>query len=110
METVSFYTPFLALGGPPRGPWGPSLAYLWLWDPFFPGCPRSFIYLLRDLILYLTARRIQKAHPQLHVSWEILDFDAPATVEATLLNGYVHRSAHGLGFRVEGLGFNTHVG
>ncbi|KAL8438711.1 hypothetical protein Efla_001259 [Eimeria flavescens] len=45
----------------------------------------------KDLILRLTAESVRRRHPQLEVTWEMLDFDAPATVESTLVNGVRHK-------------------
>lgn len=45
----------------------------------------------KDLILRLTSQRVQQRHPQLKVTWEMLDYDAPAVVEAELLTGFKHR-------------------
>ncbi|CDJ38955.1 hypothetical protein, conserved [Eimeria tenella] len=45
----------------------------------------------RDLILRLCSTKVQQKYPQLKVSWELLDYDAAASVEVTLVNGQTHK-------------------
>ncbi|KAL8275350.1 hypothetical protein Esti_000799 [Eimeria stiedai] len=45
----------------------------------------------KSLILRLTGASVRRKHPQLEVTWELLDYDAPAAVEVTLLDGNKHK-------------------
>ena len=45
----------------------------------------------RRLLLQLSGEKIKKKYPQLTVSYDILDYDAAAVVEATLINGQTHK-------------------
>lgn len=52
---------------------------------------RYRISAFRDLILRLTSASVARKYPQLEISWEMLDADVPAFVEATLVDGRTHK-------------------
>ncbi|EDO05795.1 uncharacterized protein BBOV_IV001980 [Babesia bovis T2Bo] len=41
----------------------------------------------RRLVVYTTGERLKLKFPQLYVTWEILDYDAPASMRVEFLNG-----------------------
>lgn len=41
----------------------------------------------RRLVIYATGENLKLKFPQLYVSWEILDYDSPATISVEFLNG-----------------------
>ncbi|KAK1442370.1 hypothetical protein BgAZ_404000 [Babesia gibsoni] len=45
----------------------------------------------RRLVIYSTGENLKLKFPQLHVTWEILDYDAPAAIKVELLNGEKRR-------------------
>lgn len=41
----------------------------------------------RRLVVYVTGESIKLKYPRLRVSWEILDYDAPANIEVDFIGG-----------------------
>eukprot|EP00920_Eleutheroschizon_duboscqi_P023748 GHVT01059127.1.p1 GENE.GHVT01059127.1~~GHVT01059127.1.p1 ORF type:complete len:131 (+),score=17.12 GHVT01059127.1:443-835(+) len=45
----------------------------------------------KQLILKITSEKVQQKYPQLQVSWELLSYDAPATIDAEFRDGRKYR-------------------
>lgn len=45
----------------------------------------------RRLVVYTNGENLKLRFPQLHVTWEILDYDAPAAIRVEFLNGKQRR-------------------
>jgi hypothetical protein len=52
---------------------------------YHPGRPKTEV--ARRLIMRMTSEGVKKKYPQMETSWELLGYDAPASVEVEFVNG-----------------------